>query len=159
MSYIHSFYELSFITSLQYDVSWREMLKVTPFLHLLNFWKILRIYTKRLNISQHPDVLHRVPSVLVYLACIRELSRPPNIGRLFSEHIKFQQKGEWKINLKESPWVRVMENKSPAQAGFSLADFLPWRWRRYDPLKHRFTQDLYGATSQKTAFFKAFIFL
>jgi hypothetical protein len=30
---------------------------------------------------------------------------------------------------------------------------LPWRWRRYVPLKCQFTQDLYGATSQKTAFF------
>jgi hypothetical protein len=31
--------------------------------------------------------------------------------------------------------------------------FLPWRWRRYIPPKGRFTQDLHGATSQKTAFF------
>jgi hypothetical protein len=31
--------------------------------------------------------------------------------------------------------------------------FLPWRWRRYVPPKRRFTQYLYGATSQKTAFF------
>jgi hypothetical protein len=31
--------------------------------------------------------------------------------------------------------------------------FLPWRWRRYVPPKRRFTQDLHGATSQKTAFF------
>jgi hypothetical protein len=30
---------------------------------------------------------------------------------------------------------------------------LPWRRRRYVPLKRRFTQDLHGATSQKTAFF------
>jgi hypothetical protein len=28
-----------------------------------------------------------------------------------------------------------------------------WRWRRYIPPKHRFTQDLHSATSQKTAFF------
>jgi hypothetical protein len=28
-----------------------------------------------------------------------------------------------------------------------------WRWRRYVPPKRRFTQDLHGATSQKTAFF------
>jgi hypothetical protein len=28
--------------------------------------------------------------------------------------------------------------------------FLPWRWRRYVPPKRRFTQDLHGATSQKT---------
>jgi hypothetical protein len=41
----------------------------------------------------------------------------------------------------------------PAHAGSSLADFLPWRWRRYVPLKCRFTQDLHGSTSQKTAFF------
>jgi hypothetical protein len=31
--------------------------------------------------------------------------------------------------------------------------FLPWIWRRYVPPKRRFTQDLHGATSQKTAFF------
>jgi hypothetical protein len=30
--------------------------------------------------------------------------------------------------------------------------FLPWRWRRYFPPKRRFTQDIHGATSQKTAF-------
>jgi hypothetical protein len=31
--------------------------------------------------------------------------------------------------------------------------FLPWRWRRYVPPKRRFTEDLHGSTSQKTAFF------
>jgi hypothetical protein len=31
--------------------------------------------------------------------------------------------------------------------------FLSWRWRRYVPPKRRFTQDLHGATSQKTALF------
>jgi hypothetical protein len=31
---------------------------------------------------------------------------------------------------------------------------LPSRWRRYVPPKRRFTQELHGATSQKTAFFK-----
>jgi hypothetical protein len=31
--------------------------------------------------------------------------------------------------------------------------FLPSRWRRYVPPKRRFTQDLHGATFQKTAFF------
>jgi hypothetical protein len=30
--------------------------------------------------------------------------------------------------------------------------FLPWSCRRYIPSKRRFTQDLHGATSQKTAF-------
>jgi hypothetical protein len=32
--------------------------------------------------------------------------------------------------------------------------FILWTWRWYVHLKHRFTQDLHGATSQKTAFFK-----
>jgi hypothetical protein len=41
----------------------------------------------------------------------------------------------------------------PTHALSSLADFIPWRWRWYVPPKRRFTQDLYGATSQKTAFF------
>jgi hypothetical protein len=31
--------------------------------------------------------------------------------------------------------------------------FLPWRWRRYVPSKHRITQDLHSATSQKMTFF------
>jgi hypothetical protein len=31
--------------------------------------------------------------------------------------------------------------------------FLAWRWRWHVPQKRRFTQDLHGATSQKTAFF------
>jgi hypothetical protein len=31
--------------------------------------------------------------------------------------------------------------------------FLPWRWKRYVPPKRWFTQNLHGATSQKTAFF------
>jgi hypothetical protein len=31
--------------------------------------------------------------------------------------------------------------------------FLSWRWRLYFPPKHRFTQDLHGATSQKRACF------
>jgi hypothetical protein len=35
-----------------------------------------------------------------------------------------------------------------------LRIILPWRRRRYVPLKRRFTQDLHGATPQKTAFFK-----
>jgi hypothetical protein len=32
-------------------------------------------------------------------------------------------------------------------------NFIPWRWRRYVPPKRRVTQDLHGATSQKTIFF------
>jgi hypothetical protein len=31
--------------------------------------------------------------------------------------------------------------------------FLLWRWRRHVPPKRQFTQDLHGATSQKSAFF------
>jgi hypothetical protein len=31
--------------------------------------------------------------------------------------------------------------------------FIPWRWRQYVPPKHRLTQDLHDATSQKTTFF------
>jgi hypothetical protein len=35
-------------------------------------------------------------------------------------------------------------------------NFLPWRWRRYVPPKRWFTQELHGATSQKTAFFNTY---
>jgi hypothetical protein len=31
--------------------------------------------------------------------------------------------------------------------------FIPWIWKRHIPPKRRFTQDLHGATSQKTALF------
>jgi hypothetical protein len=34
-----------------------------------------------------------------------------------------------------------------------LRIFLPWRWSRYVPPKRRFTQEIHGAISQKTAFF------
>jgi hypothetical protein len=44
--------------------------------------------------------------------------------------------------------------QSPAHAGFSFQILLPWRWIRYVSPKRRFTQDLQGPTSQKTAFFK-----
>jgi hypothetical protein len=40
-----------------------------------------------------------------------------------------------------------------AHAGSSLAIILPWNCRRYIPPKRRFTQDLHGASSQKTAIF------
>jgi hypothetical protein len=43
-------------------------------------------------------------------------------------------------------------NEEPAWAGGARI-FLPWRWRRYIPPKRRFTQDLHGVRSQKTAFF------
>jgi hypothetical protein len=36
---------------------------------------------------------------------------------------------------------------------------LPWKWRRYDPPKRRFTQELYGATTQKRVFFNCSWFL
>jgi hypothetical protein len=34
--------------------------------------------------------------------------------------------------------------------------FLPWRWRRYVPLKRRLAQDLHSTTSQKTTFYIKF---
>jgi hypothetical protein len=36
----------------------------------------------------------------------------------------------------------------------SLFIFVTWKWRRCVPTKCRFTHDLHGATSKKTAFFK-----
>jgi hypothetical protein len=49
--------------------------------------------------------------------------------------------------------VDIVSAVCPAHAGSSLAIFLLGRWRRYVPPKRRFTQDLYGVTSHKTAFF------
>jgi hypothetical protein len=37
--------------------------------------------------------------------------------------------------------------------------FLPWRWRRYFRPKHRFTQDLHGATSQEDGILNCYILL
>jgi hypothetical protein len=42
--------------------------------------------------------------------------------------------------------VEKSESEEPAWAG-------GWRWRRYFPPKRRLTQDVHGATQQKTAFF------
>jgi hypothetical protein len=54
---------------------------------------------------------------------------------------------------------RVEKSASESAAFLTLVPhsriFLPWRWRRYVPPTCRFTQDLHGATSQKTTFFIA----
>jgi hypothetical protein len=39
-----------------------------------------------------------------------------------------------------------------AHTGSSLADSIPWRWRRYFPPKRLFTQHLHSVTYQKTFF-------
>jgi hypothetical protein len=46
-----------------------------------------------------------------------------------------------------------LQGRKIRQRGTSVAAV----WMRYIPLKRRFTQDLHGATSQKTAFFKSII--
>jgi hypothetical protein len=52
-------------------------------------------------------------------------------------------------------WTDCCRQQPPGHAGSSFADFflLPWKWKRYVPPKHRFTQYLHVATSQKTEFF------
>jgi hypothetical protein len=53
--------------------------------------------------------------------------------------------------------IRIKNSRARNQREQVAADspriFLPLRWRRYVPPKRRFTQDLHGITSQKTAFF------
>jgi hypothetical protein len=54
--------------------------------------------------------------------------------------------------------VEKSASEEPAWASSSrpAADFSTWRWRQYVPPKRRsISQDLHGATSQKTAFFIA----
>jgi hypothetical protein len=58
-----------------------------------------------------------------------------------------------KSTSEEPAWAVGCSLQSPAHAGSSLEDFPPWRWRPYVPPKGWLTQDLHGATSQKTAFF------
>jgi hypothetical protein len=47
-------------------------------------------------------------------------------------------------------WVKSKNENQHEQVA---ADSVKSRWRRYVPLKRRFTQDRHGTTSQKTAFF------
>jgi hypothetical protein len=47
----------------------------------------------------------------------------------------------------------IMKLNVVSQFDIVLLQGRPWRWRRYIPPKRRFTQELHGATSQKTAFF------
>jgi hypothetical protein len=49
-----------------------------------------------------------------------------------------------------------LQGRKIRKLGTSVSRWLqpPWRWTRYVPPKHRFTQDLHGVASQKTAFFK-----
>jgi hypothetical protein len=71
---------------------------------------------------------------------------------------------------KSPPLVPILSQINPIQPSYQFSTgswvcshlltmvprswiFLPWRWRRYVPPKLRFTQDLHGATFQKTAFF------
>jgi hypothetical protein len=49
--------------------------------------------------------------------------------------------------------VEKSAREEPAWAVCSCK-FLPWRWMRYALPKRQFTQDLHGATCQRTAFFK-----
>jgi hypothetical protein len=48
---------------------------------------------------------------------------------------------------------KIRRLQPPAHAGFLLAVFSTLKLEQYVPPKRRFTQDLHGATSQKTAFF------
>jgi hypothetical protein len=77
--------------------------------------------------------------------------------------------GACRLNLldRKNPWARNNVNSLLALIWTSLyysasqrlilflasGFFLPWRWRRHALPKHRFSQDLHDATSQKTAFF------
>jgi hypothetical protein len=51
-------------------------------------------------------------------------------------------------------WTDVSEERiaSIFRVEKSASEEPAWRWRRYVPPKCRLTQDLHGATSQKTAF-------
>jgi hypothetical protein len=50
-------------------------------------------------------------------------------------------------------WTDVRRNSHLLRLVPRSRTFLPWRWGRYFPPKSRFTQDLHGIISQKTAFF------
>jgi hypothetical protein len=83
--------------------------------------------------------------------------------------VEERESREWEYNgVQQKVWelsqlsVGKSASEEPAWAGgcsqlHTLVPrsriFLPWRWRRYVPPKRRFTQDPYGARSQKTVFF------
>jgi hypothetical protein len=54
-------------------------------------------------------------------------------------------------------WRSIFGGRKTRERGTSVSKWLqislPWKWRRYIPPKHRFTQDLHSAASQKMAFF------
>jgi hypothetical protein len=47
----------------------------------------------------------------------------------------------WLLSLKPVPHLQIL---------------LPWRWKRYNPPKRRFTQELHSTTTQKMSFFHLF---
>jgi hypothetical protein len=65
--------------------------------------------------------------------------------------------GTYRLHLqgKKNPRVRNQRKQVAVCSSWFLTRgfFLPWRWRRYVPPKRWFTQDLHGATSQKTVSF------
>jgi hypothetical protein len=64
---------------------------------------------------------------------------------------------KWDTLWRKEPWTRWLAAATVCSYLLTLVPrswiFLPWSWRRYVPPKRRLTQDLHGATSQKTAFF------
>jgi hypothetical protein len=64
-------------------------------------------------------------------------------GRKYRQHLQDRNISERGISV--SRWLFTLVLRSRI--------FLPWRWRQYVPPKGRFTQDLHGAVSHKTAFF------
>jgi hypothetical protein len=72
-------------------------------------------------------------------------------------HEREKKKGKWAPSLFLYSWA-FSTGGSVCSNLLTLVPrsriFLPWRWRRYVPPKHRFTQHLHCATSQKTEFFK-----
>jgi hypothetical protein len=82
-----------------------------------------------------------------------------------NKQLKSAVSGMWRLvdlvwtDVSEELIASIFRVEKSARAYFHLLTlvprsriFLPWRWRRYAPPKRRFTQDIHGATSQKTAF-------
>jgi hypothetical protein len=105
-----------------------------------SFWNIYNRPRYNDPLPTHPAILILKNAVFWDVALCRSC-----VNRRFREMYRLHLQG------------RIIQSgfslQPPAHAGSSHADFLPWIWRRYIPPKRRFTQDLHGTASQKTAFF------
>jgi hypothetical protein len=79
------------------------------------------------------------------------------VGRASLHPMNKEMRAEFEISTAATMKNAVFWDVAPSRSCVNRRlrrTYRPWRLRRYVPQKRRFTQDLDGTTSQKTAFFK-----